>query len=70
MSKKVQNVCNGGAIKHGSDSSCVCNSGHTVNPFELFAMRQNNRIGQPYQCCAIYGIQFAPMNRLLLGSAT
>ena len=48
--KKVQNICDGGCIKHGSDFSCVCDSGHTVNPFELFAMRQNNRNGQPYQC--------------------
>ena len=38
-SKKVQNVCNGGAIKHGSDFSCVCDAGHTVNPFKLFVMR-------------------------------
>ena len=29
-SKKVQNVCDGGCIKHGSDFSCVCDSGHTV----------------------------------------
>ena len=29
-SKKVQNVCDGGAIKHGSDFSCVCDAGHTV----------------------------------------
>ena len=49
-SKKVQNVCDGGCIKHGSDFSCVCDAGHTVNLFELFAMRQNNRNGQPYQC--------------------
>ena len=28
---------------------------HTVNPFELFAMKQNNRNGQPYQCvCNIW----------------
>ena len=53
-SKKVQNVCDGRAIKHGSDFSCVCDAGHTVNPFELFAMRQNNGNGQPYQCvCSI-----------------
>ena len=37
--KKVQNVCDGGAIKHGSDIICVCDAGHMVNPFELFAMR-------------------------------
>ena len=49
-SKKVQNVYDDGCIKHGSDFSCLCDSGHTVNPFELFAMRQNNRNGQPYQC--------------------
>ena len=29
-SKKVQNVCDGGCIKHGSDFSCVCDEGHTV----------------------------------------
>ena len=29
-SKKVQNVCDGGCIKHGSSFSCVCDSGHTV----------------------------------------
>ena len=53
--KKVQNVCDGGAIKHGSDFSCVCDAGHTVIPFELFAMRQNNINGQPYQCvCDIW----------------
>ena len=67
----MQNVCDGGAIKHGSDFSCVCDAGHTVNPFQLFAMRQNNRNGQPYQCvCVIYDIQFAPMNCVLLGNAT
>ena len=50
LSKKVQNVCDGGAIKHNTDSSCVCDSGHTVNPFKQFGMRHNNRNGQPYQC--------------------
>ena len=29
-SKKVQNVCDGGAIKQGSYFSCVCDAGHTV----------------------------------------
>ena len=29
-SKNVQNVCDGGCIKHGSDFSCVCDSGHTL----------------------------------------
>ena len=46
-SKKVQNVCDGGAIKHGSDFSCVCDAGHTVQSNELFAMRRNKRNGQP-----------------------
>ena len=49
-SKKVQNICDGEAIKHGSNFSWVCDAGHTVNPFQLFAMRQNSRNGQPYQC--------------------
>ena len=70
-SKKMQNICDGGDIKHSSDFSYVCDAGHTVDPTELFAMRQNNRNGQPYQCvCVIYDIQFAPMNCVLLGNAT
>ena len=46
-SKKVQNVCDGGAIKHGSDFSCVCDAGDAVQSNELFAMRRNKRNGQP-----------------------
>ena len=46
-SKEVQNVCNGGCIKHGSDFSCVCDPGHMVQSNELFAMRRNKRNGQP-----------------------
>ena len=49
-SKKMQNICDGGDIKHGSDFSYVCDAGHMVDPSELFAIRQNNRNGQPYQC--------------------
>ena len=45
--QKVQNVCDGGCIKHGSDFSCVCDAGHTVQFSELFAMRRNKRNGQP-----------------------
>ena len=48
--KKGENVCDGGCIKHGSDFSCVCDAGHTVDSAELFVMRKNNRNGQPYQC--------------------
>ena len=50
LSKKVQNICDGGCIKHGSDFSCVCDARHMVDPYELFAIRQNNRNEQPYQC--------------------
>ena len=46
-SKKVQNICVAGAIKHSSDFSCVCDAGHTVQLNELFAMRWNKRNGQP-----------------------
>ena len=28
--KKVQNVCDDGCVKHGSNFSCVYNAGHTV----------------------------------------
>ena len=50
LSKKMQNICDEGYIRHGSDFSCVCDEGHAVDPYELFAMRQNNINGQPYQC--------------------
>ena len=43
----MQNICDGGAIKHGSDFSCVCDPGHTVQSNQLFAMRRNKRNGQP-----------------------
>ena len=43
----MQNVCDGGCIKHDSDFSCVCDAGHTVLLNELFAMMRNNRNGQP-----------------------
>ena len=43
----MQNVCNGGFIKHGLDFSCVCDPGHTVQFNELFAMRLNKRNEQP-----------------------
>ena len=70
-SKKVQNVCDAGAIKHGSDFSCVYDAGHTVQFNELFAMRQKNRNGHPNEgVCAIYDIQFTPMNCFRLGNAT
>ena len=49
-SKKMQNVCDGRDIKHSSYFSYVCDAGHTVDPAELFAMRQNNRNRQPYEC--------------------
>ena len=49
QSKKVQNVCDGEYIKHGSDYTCMCDDGHMVDLDELFAIRQNNRNGQPYQ---------------------
>ena len=46
-SKKMQNVCDGGDIKHGSYEICVCDEWQTVNLEELFVMMQNNRNGQP-----------------------
>ena len=42
-----QTVCDGGSIKHDSEKIYVCESWHTVDPYELFAMSQNNRNGQP-----------------------
>ena len=38
-SKKMQNVCDDGCIKHDSEFSCVCDEGHMVQFNELFAMR-------------------------------
>ena len=46
-SKKVQNVCHDRCIKHGSEFSCVCDAGHTVQLNELFVMRRHKRNGQP-----------------------
>ena len=43
----MQNVCDGGHIKHGSDFSCVWVVGHTVQFNELFAMRKKKRNEQP-----------------------
>ena len=44
-SKKMQNICDGGDIKHGSYYICVCGEWQTVNPEELFVMMLNNRNG-------------------------
>ena len=62
LSKKLQNICDGGCIKHGSNFSCVCDAGHMVQPNEgvcdvqhmvhsdqLFVIRQHKRNGQPDQ---------------------
>ena len=48
----------------------MCDAGHTVDPYELFAMRRNNRNGSYITVCAIYDKHFAEMNRLLIGNAT
>ena len=66
----MQNICDGRDIKHGLDFTYVCAAGHMVDPAELFAMRKNNRNGQPYQCVCDIRHTVAPMNHLLLGSAT
>ena len=42
----MQNICNDGCNKHGSEISCVWDEGHTVQFNELFAMRWNKRNGQ------------------------
>ena len=47
--KKMQSVCDDGCIKHGSEFSCVCTEGHTVQFNELFATRKKNRNRQPYE---------------------
>ena len=45
--RKVQIICDGGCIKHGSDFSCVCDAGHTVQFNQPFVMRRNTINGQP-----------------------
>ena len=64
LSKKMENVCDGGYIKHGSDFSCVCDAGHTVHWNELFAMSLTTETDSQMKVCAIYGIQFTKMNCL------
>ena len=39
----MENICDGGDIKHGSYWSCVCDAGHTVQFNELFVMQKKNR---------------------------
>ena len=55
-SKKVQNVCDDGCIKHGSDFSYVCDVGHTVDLYKLFVIRQTIEMGSHINVCVIYGI--------------
>ena len=38
-------MCDGGSIKYDSENSCVCDTGHTVGAYELFAIRQDNTNG-------------------------
>ena len=42
----MQNIWDGGYVKHCSDFRCVCNVWQMVDPEELFAMMKNNRNGQ------------------------
>ena len=46
-SKQVQNICDDRCIKPGSEFSCVCDAGHTVQLNELFVIRRHKRNGQP-----------------------
>ena len=43
----MQNICDGGCIKNGSDFSCMCNARHTVQFNELFVMMRNKRNVHP-----------------------
>ena len=43
----MQNVCDDGCIKYGSEFSCVCDAGHPVQLNDLFVLRTHNRNGQP-----------------------
>ena len=63
-SKKMQNVCDGGYIKHSSDFSCVCDPEHTVQFNELFVMIRTTETGSQMKACVIYGIQFTQINYL------
>ena len=51
--KKRQKRCKMFAMNDTSNTvqifSCVCDEGHTVDLYELFVMRQNNRNGQQDQ---------------------
>ena len=62
--KKVQNICDGGCIKHGSDFSCMCDTRHTVQFNEVFAMRKKNGNGQLDEGVCDIGIQFNRINSL------
>ena len=55
-SKKVQNICDGGCIEHGSNFSCVCDEWHIVHSNELFAMSLTTKMDSQMKVCAIYDI--------------
>ena len=54
--QNMQNICDGGDIKHGSDFSYVCDAGHTVDLYKLFVIRQTTEMGNHINVCVIYGI--------------
>ena len=56
----MQNVCDDGCIKHGSEFSCVCDERHTVHLDELFTIDEFIADGLPSAvrvCCDMLCLQ-------------
>ena len=67
-SKNVQNVCDDGCIKHGSDFSSVCDVGIRLSEINRLKWGATKETGSQVKACAIYGIQFTRMNCLWLSN--
>ena len=80
-SKEVQNICDDGCIKHGSDFSCVCDEWHTVQVLVACAMKGirfssinclrwggTKETGSQMKACVIHSIRFTRMKCLWLGN--
>ena len=69
LSKKVQNICDYGCIKHGLNFSCVEKQSIRLIQMNCLRLDRTTKMGSHINVCAIYGIQFPPMNCVLLGNA-
>ena len=66
--KKVQNVCDDGCIKHGSDLVACAMQGIWFSSMKCLRWGGTKKMGSQMKVCAIYNIWFTRMNCLWLGN--